>query len=414
MLIEALPPELLSHVFGLLLDPLDPTLENVEMSISPAPTLSLVSRYWNQVTLGTPSIWTRIVLGSDFNSLRAVEQHLHHSGDLPLDIFIYDYIHDYKPSASVLPILAAQSHRWRILYMSAVEDWDLDFLEGLSLPTLHSLRIDTFRGYKWELRIEAPRLKHFESMKIDLIYPETCQFSLSTLRTDGAWFEWDPLWSYLRSSQTTLQRLKIEGTDDVVQIPEGFSIRLSSLIEYEVYLTTLDWNALRMADMPALTRLSLTWDNPASDPLEHEKKVLVMPTLLVLELSTQHEIDIGSAIAPLLSAAPNVTKLSITDTSLTGDSVNCKATDPLCLATEEDSCIALYCSQLEELSIKGTMVGLEALEDIVFLRSSLRTITVDSVDWTWENLCSDRAALDKLRQNVELIGVHPMWREGYY
>lgn len=410
--INCLPSELLSHIFNHLVDPLDPLLEDASVSSSARPTssITLVSRYWNQVALNTPIMWTQIVVGGNANSLKSVKDCIKRSGALPLDVSVQNA----ESSAFAFTALSTQSHRWQSLYIKDISDWAIDLISTLSLPLLRSLRIDSLVGGKWEVALDAPRLKHLISNEPDVIFRDVLPPPLCSLSITSSWFEWNPLWPYLQSSQSSLQRLKVKGTEDPVLTLEGPTLSLSVLTEYEVSFPSLDWNALRIANMPALTRLSLFWDFAMSIPTGDDPILPLMPALRILDLSTEYDMEIGPTIIPLLLAAPNIRQLSITDTSPDGPNVDSKSTESLRLASEADEDVARFCRELEELRISGTPVRMADLQDIVALRPSLRTIFVDTVDWSWENLDTDRGIFQYLRQAVDLTGVNPMPQERYY
>ncbi|KAG8945416.1 hypothetical protein FRC04_000791 [Tulasnella sp. 424] len=357
-------------------------------------------------------MWTQIVVGDNASSLKSVKECIKRSGALPLDILVQNT----ENSAFAFTALSTQSHRWQSLYIKDINDWAIDLISTLPLPLLRSLRIDSFVGGMWEVVLDTPRLKHLIINDVDVTFKDALPPPLCSFSIPSSWFEWDPLWPYLQSSQSSLQKLKVKGTDDQVRILEGPALSLSVLTEYEVSLPTLDWNALRIANMPALTRLSLFWGCPMSSPtMPRDDTILpLMPALRILDLSTEYDMEIGPTIIPLLLAAPNIRQLSIADTSSEGPHVDSKSTESLRLVSEADEDVARFCRELEELRITGTPVRIADLEDIVALRPSLRTIFIDTVDWNWENLDTDRVILQRLRQAVDLTSVNPMWYENYY
>ncbi|KAI0739136.1 hypothetical protein C8Q80DRAFT_1112894 [Daedaleopsis nitida] len=143
-LISRLPPELLSRIFEF----------GIDDSVQLLPTLNLVSRRWRDVALCTPSLWTYIILDSEWawrvpSFLRRMRTHLQRSQASKLFVDI-DFRHVDSAADVEAIVTELEPHLWRCYSFNvSVTDWSRmrqvqEHAAGLG-PTLEDLylRIDS-------------------------------------------------------------------------------------------------------------------------------------------------------------------------------------------------------------------------------------------------------------------------------
>lgn len=143
-----LPTELLLRIIFLSLPNYDDRCRSMEFAIARRRTdLSMVSRLWRSVVLGTPEIWRDIVLRTGHITIESLKTQLMRSGNAPLNIFITGSIYDhYEQAQSWLDVLVSSADRWRCLHVHHPRDRVLaevlDAIDGLKFPSLEDVTID--------------------------------------------------------------------------------------------------------------------------------------------------------------------------------------------------------------------------------------------------------------------------------
>ncbi|KIO24024.1 hypothetical protein M407DRAFT_26553 [Tulasnella calospora MUT 4182] len=163
--------------------------------------------------------------------------------------------------------------------------------------------------------------------------------------------------------------------------------------------------------MPALTSLTLELDFFPGPPGQ-AGPLPILECLQYLSLATSFADDIDHALEYLLQFTPNITSLTVTDTSEKHDADEGHLIGPLLVPSWELSEGPLLCLKLEEISLLGISTPIAKLQELVELRGSrLRKITVDgglSGKEPWcreENQARDQARLEWLKERVELSGL---------
>jgi len=116
--IHRLPYELLASIFAMGVFPSEEEEDPLML-----PTLMLVSRYWHDIAINTPTLWSKIRIGNH-NSVEKAARMLARSKSVPLDISI-DFNDRYNRQGSILDVLtramnmlAPSIRRWRSFHLS--------------------------------------------------------------------------------------------------------------------------------------------------------------------------------------------------------------------------------------------------------------------------------------------------------
>lgn len=132
--------------------------------------LGQVCKYWRDVNITTPEIWSRISLeGLRVIQADKVDQWLQRSGEIPLGIICPDL-------SELPPSLSACTHRWEDVHLRVVDrsHWHTFVPHFHQAPLLHTLYLEFLRddgsvedqGLDWTIKIDAPLLRHF-ALRID-------------------------------------------------------------------------------------------------------------------------------------------------------------------------------------------------------------------------------------------------------
>ena len=190
-----IPPEILSYVFVLCLSHRPPN-EIKRSSLKRSLLLARVNRYWRQVALSTPQLWSTIFLDSksltgprtghetpaedsSTKTLCMPKVCLERSGACPLSIIVFSQEFNVEILDFIIPI----SHRWRRISLNT----NMTMLQSLSSikGNLHRLEHLEIRNTQWiegpppaigllSFFSEAPCLKH-------VMVSNTFQTAFSTL-----------------------------------------------------------------------------------------------------------------------------------------------------------------------------------------------------------------------------------------
>ena len=116
--IHRLPCELLAFIFAMGVFPSEEEEDPLML-----PTLMLVSRYWHDIAINTPTLWSKIRIGNH-NSVEKAARMLARSKSVPLDISI-DFNDRYNRQGSILDVLtramdllAPSVLRWKSFHLS--------------------------------------------------------------------------------------------------------------------------------------------------------------------------------------------------------------------------------------------------------------------------------------------------------
>ncbi|KAJ3516341.1 hypothetical protein NLJ89_g1196 [Agrocybe chaxingu] len=146
------PPEILSYIFTLSAPP-SSLSELDEESSNPSLVLTHVNRYWRNVALSTPQLWTAIYIDAPTlqHELCVPKLLAERSGNYPLTVRAY---HHRAYSEEIIEFLASLSPRWEHVAL----DLCVEMMEGLRgiqgrLPSLRSVELTSV--VRW--RYDTPR-----------------------------------------------------------------------------------------------------------------------------------------------------------------------------------------------------------------------------------------------------------------
>ncbi|KAF9457777.1 hypothetical protein BDZ94DRAFT_1227394 [Collybia nuda] len=178
--INRMPVEILGEIFIHCLGEIDPARTGSSpTSLSPSPladpqTLGEVCRFWRDVTLSTPSLWSKIwIYQPQRSQVRRVEMWLNRSREYPLNIRIIQLpggvTHDNHAAADkILSLLVGQVHRWRRIHFrfgSTAQEPLLTLPVGAA-TNMESAYVDMWKWDQasadqfWKICFSSPSLRH--------------------------------------------------------------------------------------------------------------------------------------------------------------------------------------------------------------------------------------------------------------
>ena len=132
-------------------------------------SLGRVCKYWRDVSIATPKIWSRIILTHSLQNPHKVEIWLQRSAQCPLTLRSLLTFWDLK---DIVPEVLAQAQRWEDVKLDTdYRAWDDLSTRVVQFPFLHSLSIkyvttdansSLLQEGKWKLHILAPLLSNLE------------------------------------------------------------------------------------------------------------------------------------------------------------------------------------------------------------------------------------------------------------
>jgi len=394
--VQNLPEELLGLIFvaGVFNDVGDDTVL--------VSTLMLVSRYWRDVVINTPELWSNIVIGPH-DSLEKASRKLSRSKSIPLDITI-----NFGPrpgdwgSEVTANIVGAmdlfRSALWRARSFrlsvpnrthahSALAHWQegAPHLETVSIRVFNSLEevaepsqsFSLFNGY-------TPRLRSCDFASYNFGWDQRILCNLKVLQLDGYWEDCAPslgtLMDILRScpklEELVLRHMSDVDADEVAAFECEFrsqpTVHLSRLTKLSLHycgwsrtrsiLSRLSFPNLKVLVMSFLDNL-----NPILEQLQQQSRTSLPLSYLRIDSCSFDE----QKLVGLLSSLDSLLTLELVDMA----EVSCFVLRNL--GNPPHSC-PWICPKLETLSLDGcTSIEWEDLRDLVECRLSGRVSTPD-------------------------------------
>ncbi|KAI0701926.1 hypothetical protein BC835DRAFT_139959 [Cytidiella melzeri] len=258
--INRLPPELLGGIFEHLIDAYPSANWEFEFMDYPWPNVQSVCHYWRHVAVHTPVLWSYIYASHDqalevFERQRACfSTSLSRSGAVPLTIFLQGTSQE-GPGKNVFDLLSSNFER--ILELR-VRYCPTDFLEKIAencASQLEVLVVDS-SGLADLESFGMPKLRTFVARTIGTWVPAALHIShaLRHLVVEGLWYADSGTFHGLHAllaSNPQLEDLVLHNICDVGELRRV-------------------WDELPSLSMPRLRRLSVQYNDQASDSIAHE------------------------------------------------------------------------------------------------------------------------------------------------
>ena len=202
--IHRLPCELLTYIFTLGVFPSEEEEDPLML-----PTLMLVSRYWHDIAINSPVLWSKIRIGNH-NSVEKAARMLARSKSVPLDISV-DFNDRYHRQGSIsvdltrtMNLLAPSIRRWKSFHLSIPNRLQANtalshcvshapMLRVFTVHVFHSMQEDVvsqppnslFGGY-------TPVLETCSLKSLHLGWGHSILRNLQVIKFDGYWNGADP------------------------------------------------------------------------------------------------------------------------------------------------------------------------------------------------------------------------------
>lgn len=253
--IHRLPCELLASIFSLGVFPSEEEEDPLMV-----PTLMLVSRYWHDIAINSPILWSKIRIGNH-NSVEKAARMLERSKSVPLDITI-DFNDRYNREGSIsdvltraMNLLAPSIRRWKSFHLSVPNRLqantalsycvsEASVLRVFTVHVFHSMQEDVVSQPPNSLFggstpvLEACSLKSFH-----LGWGHNILKNLQVIKFDGYWNGSDP------SPATILGILRA--------CSEVRELTLRNLSDVSESRTTSSSSTADLIRLPRLTKISL-------------------------------------------------------------------------------------------------------------------------------------------------------------
>lgn len=393
--INGIPPELLSHIFSILLGLVDeempPRLSRMSYELLDC---LLVCQRWNQVICATASLWTTVYVTHGAGALPRVQRYLKRSGTLPLDIVVASVPRMLRmPEVEdALQVLREYPARWNTFSASSITSRMHESL-GVTLPNLISFSYPDplpLPVTASPITLDVPKLESCTAHADTVFFrndswPALKHLDIQYLEGIEPW-----VWSILGTSQSSLEFLVFRSDETIWMDDRRFKrskghgkavSSLTSLKRLEVHaLSDGLWSILRFAAMPILA--SLTLDLDFFDAKQEHRALL--PTLDSLELLHVHTyscLNVADNIILLLERAPSVTSFIATDKSGQFADRNEDMLTPLLLTSVKSPGEPLVGRSLQDVHLLRVPTSVQRLKELVDLRAGYLRKVVLTQGW---------------------------------
>lgn len=315
--------------------------------------LMLVCRYWHDVAVNTPFLWSKITVGTH-HSLEKARRKLFRSKSVPLDVcvdFSSRFDHEAVTTENIIramDLLSPSARRWKYFHLSVPNRHQAhvalsqcknqaSLLEVFSVRIFHSMQEDRYSNTSLPLfEGSTPRLRSCSFASFHCGWETNLTRNLRVLKLDGYWNSFAPSSSVLLGILETcpeIEELGLRNMSDTVEarsVPSTDLIQLPRLTKASFYYSGFHrtQSVLGRLSCPALRRVELCYledINPllellhrqslTSLPLRHlriesgffnEHKLVELlnrlPALMTLEMVDVE--DVPSHLLKVLSAPP--------------------------------------------------------------------------------------------------------------
>lgn len=376
--IHRLPCELLATVFALGVFPSEEEEDPLML-----PTLMLVSRYWHDIAINAPSLWSKIRIGNH-NSVEKAARMLGRSKSVPLDISI-DFNDRYSRQGSIsdvltrtMNLLAPSIRRWKSFQLSVPNRLQANtalshcvseapLLRVFTVHVFHSLQEDVVSHPPDSLfGGSTPVLETCSLKSFHLGWDHSLLRNLQAIKFDGYWNGSDPsaamVLGILRACPG-VRELTLRNLSDVSESRTLASsadlIHLPQLVKISLYysgsnrtLTVLD----RIC-FPALERIDIGYLDDAGAFFEilHRQSLSSLPLQhLRVESVYFNEAKLGR----LLQRLPRLHTLELVD-------IEDLSSDALKVLSRPCGGQPWICPGIQALSLEGCAINRDQLRSFV-------------------------------------------------
>ena len=224
------------------------------------PTLMLVSRYWYDIAINSPTLWSKIRIGNH-NSVEKAARMLARSKSVPLDISI-DFNDRYNRQGSIsdvltraMNLLAPSIRRWKSFHLSVPNRLQANTALSHCVSEAHILRVFTvhvFHSMQEDVVSQPPNslfggytpvLQTCSLKSFHLGWDHSILRNLQVVKFDGYWNGSDP------STATILGILRA--------CPGVRELTLRNLSDVSESRTTSSISSAGLIHLPRLTKITL-------------------------------------------------------------------------------------------------------------------------------------------------------------
>ena len=395
--IHRLPCELLASIFALGVFPSEEEEDPLML-----PTLMFVSRYWHDIAINTPTLWSKIRIGNH-NSVEKAARMLARSKSVPLDIFI-DFNDRYNRQGSIsdilvraMNLLAPSIRRWKSFHLSVPNRFQANTALSyctLQAPILRVFTVHVFHSMQEDLVSNPPNtlfcgftpvLEACSLKSFHLDWDHSILKNLQVIKFDGYWNGSDP------STATILQILRacpdvrelaLRNLSDVSESRTTNSsadlIHLPHLTKISLYYSGSNrtLSVLDRISFPALERIDIGYleDTGLFFDILHRQSLSALP---LRHLRVESAYFSEAKLVRLLQRLPNLRTLDLVDVEdLSSDVLKVRLFTQCFIASETDGCYPQVlsrpingqpwvCPKIQNLSLEGCAINRDQLRTFV-------------------------------------------------
>ena len=333
--IHRLPCELLASIFALGVFPSDEDEDPLML-----PTLMLVSRYWHDIAINSPTLWSKIRIGNH-NSVEKAARMLGRSKSVPLDISV-DFNDRYNRQGSILDVLtramnllAPSIRRWKSFHLNVPNRLQANtalshcvseapILRVFTVHVFHSMQEDVVSQPPDSLfGGSTPVLETCSLKSFHLGWGHSLLRDLQVIKFDGYWNGSDPstvtILGILRACPR-VRELTLRNLSDVSESRTTSSssstdlIRLPRLKKISLYYSGFNrtLSVLEKLSFPALERIDIGYLDDAGQFFDilHRQSLSTLP---LQHLRVESVYFSEAKLVRLLQRLPSLHTLDLVD-----------------------------------------------------------------------------------------------------
>ncbi|KAF9644910.1 hypothetical protein BDM02DRAFT_3121118 [Thelephora ganbajun] len=331
--IHRLPYELLASIFNMGVFPSEEEEDPLML-----PTLMLVSRYWHDIAISTPTLWSKIRIGNH-NSVEKAARMLARSKSVPLDISV-DFNDRYNRQGSIsdvltraMSLLVPSIRRWKSFHLSVPNRLQANTALSRCVseaPTLRVFTVHVFHSMQEDAVSQPPNslfggstpaLQACSFKSFHLGWGHSILRNLQVIKFDGYWNGSDPttamILGILQACPGT-RELTLRNLSDVSESRTASSsadlIHLPHLTKILLYYSgsNRSLSVLERISFPALERIDIGYLDDAGPFFDilHRQSLSALP----LQHLRVESVYFGDAkLVRLLQRLPSLHTLDLVD-----------------------------------------------------------------------------------------------------